>query len=93
MCFRPADASAGSGINKCPECGKTIQMMGGVTLEQLPVLQVRLHSVSGRHQAAASNGPRRPCRPRGSRRPCRSCRPCGSQAADRLIVLHVVEAE
>lgn len=36
MCFRPADASAGSGINKCPECGKTIQMMGGVTLKSCP---------------------------------------------------------
>ena len=34
--FRPADASAGSGINKCPECGKTIQMMGGVTLKSCP---------------------------------------------------------
>ncbi|WP_102375223.1 hypothetical protein [Raoultibacter massiliensis] len=36
MCFRPADASAGGGMNKCPECGKTIQMMAGVTLKNCP---------------------------------------------------------
>lgn len=36
MCFRPADASAGGGMNKCPECGKTIQMMAGVTLKACP---------------------------------------------------------
>mgnify|MGYP000158018523 FL=1 len=36
MCFRPADASAGAGPNKCPECGKTIQMMGGIVLKSCP---------------------------------------------------------
>lgn len=36
MCFRPADASAASGPNKCPECGKLIQMMGGVELKSCP---------------------------------------------------------
>lgn len=36
MCFRPADASAGSGVNKCPECGKTIQAMGGLVLKSCP---------------------------------------------------------
>lgn len=36
MCFRPADASAGAGVNKCPECGKTIQAMGGITLKACP---------------------------------------------------------
>ena len=36
MCFRPADASAGGGPNKCPECGKTIQAMGGLVLKSCP---------------------------------------------------------
>ena len=36
MCFRPADASAGGGMNKCPECGKAIQMMAGVKLKACP---------------------------------------------------------
>lgn len=36
MCFRPADASAGGGMNKCPECGKTIQMMANVTIKKCP---------------------------------------------------------
>ena len=36
MCFRPADAGASGGMNKCPECGKTIQMMAGVTLTACP---------------------------------------------------------
>lgn len=36
MCFRPADASAGAGVNKCPECGKTIQAMGGLVLKTCP---------------------------------------------------------
>ena len=36
MCFRPADAGASGGMNKCPECGKTIQMMAGVTLKACP---------------------------------------------------------
>ena len=36
MCFRPADAGASGGMNKCPECGKTIKMMAGVTLKACP---------------------------------------------------------
>ena len=36
MCFRPADAGAGDGPNKCPECGKTIQAMGGLVLKSCP---------------------------------------------------------
>ena len=36
MCFRPADAGGDSGPNKCPECGKTIQMMGGLKLTKCP---------------------------------------------------------
>lgn len=36
MCFRPADASGGGGVNKCPECGKTIQAMGGLVLKSCP---------------------------------------------------------
>ena len=36
MCFRPADASAGMGPNKCPECGKQIQAMGGIQLKSCP---------------------------------------------------------
>ena len=35
MCFRPADG-AGSGPMKCPECGKPIQMMAGITLNNCP---------------------------------------------------------
>ncbi|WP_251211799.1 hypothetical protein [Adlercreutzia murintestinalis] len=34
MCFRPADASAGP--MKCPECGKPIQMLGGMKIEKCP---------------------------------------------------------
>lgn len=34
MCFRPADAGGGS--HKCPECGKTIQAMGGMKLTKCP---------------------------------------------------------
>lgn len=36
MCFRPADASADAGSSKCPECGKTIQMVGGMVLKACP---------------------------------------------------------
>lgn len=36
MCFRPADASAGAGVNKCPECGKTVQAMGGLVIKTCP---------------------------------------------------------
>ena len=38
MCFRPAsaDAAAGAGVNKCPECGKTIQSMGGMVIKACP---------------------------------------------------------
>lgn len=36
MCFRPADASANTGVNKCPECGKALQAMGGVVLSKCP---------------------------------------------------------
>ncbi len=36
MCFRPASASADAGVNKCPECGKTIQAMGGLMLKSCP---------------------------------------------------------
>lgn len=36
MCFRPADASAGAGPLKCPECGKAIQAMGGMVLKNCP---------------------------------------------------------
>lgn len=35
MCFRPA-GSEGSGPMKCPECGKPIQMMGGIVLKACP---------------------------------------------------------
>ena len=36
MCFRPASADVGSGANVCPECGKTIQVMGGIVLKNCP---------------------------------------------------------
>lgn len=36
MCFRPADASAGAGVSKCPECGKAIQAMGSFVLKSCP---------------------------------------------------------
>lgn len=35
MCFRPA-MRCERRLNKCPECGKTIQMMAGVTLKACP---------------------------------------------------------
>ena len=35
MCFRPAGAES-DGPNKCPECGKTIQAMGGLVLKSCP---------------------------------------------------------
>lgn len=35
MCFRPADAG-GAGPMACPECGKTIQPMGGLVLKACP---------------------------------------------------------
>lgn len=34
MCFRPAGADDG-GL-KCPECGKQLQVMGGVQLKKCP---------------------------------------------------------
>lgn len=92
MCFRPADASAGSGINKCPECGKTIQMMGGVTLKSCPFCKCDFTPYLDGTKPLPQTAPA-PLPPPRLPRPCRSCRPCGSQAADRLIVLHVVEAE
>lgn len=36
MCFRPADTGASAGPAKCPECGKTIQAMGGIELKSCP---------------------------------------------------------
>ena len=36
MCFRPASAGGDAGPNKCPECGKTIQSMGGIQLKKCP---------------------------------------------------------
>lgn len=36
MCFRPADASADTGVSKCPECGKALQAMGGMVLKKCP---------------------------------------------------------
>ncbi|MBR3181964.1 MAG: hypothetical protein IKF56_04930 [Eggerthellaceae bacterium] len=35
MCFRPADGGGG-GPMKCPECGKPIQMMAGIVLNNCP---------------------------------------------------------
>ena len=35
MCFRPADGDGG-GAQKCPECGKPIQMMAGIKMEKCP---------------------------------------------------------
>ncbi|MDO4183586.1 MAG: hypothetical protein Q4E12_08305, partial [Coriobacteriia bacterium] len=34
MCFRPAGSDAGG--NECPECGKTIQAMGGMVMKKCP---------------------------------------------------------
>ncbi|MBR5260302.1 MAG: hypothetical protein IKV48_07555 [Eggerthellaceae bacterium] len=42
MCFRPADASAGTGVSQCPECGKTIQTMGGIVLTDCPFCECPL---------------------------------------------------
>lgn len=42
MCFRPADASAGAGVNRCPECGKIIQTMGGIELKSCPFCKADL---------------------------------------------------
>lgn len=36
MCFRPADVSGGADVNKCPECGRAIQTMGGIALKACP---------------------------------------------------------
>ena len=36
MCFRPAVAGAGSGVNQCPECGRTLQAIGGIQLKSCP---------------------------------------------------------
>lgn len=34
MCFRPAGADGGA--QKCPECGKPVQAMGGIQLKKCP---------------------------------------------------------
>lgn len=35
MCFRPADV-ASAGPAQCPECGKTIEAVGGIELKACP---------------------------------------------------------
>ena len=35
MCFRPADV-ASAGPAQCPECGKAIEMVGGIELKACP---------------------------------------------------------
>lgn len=47
MCFRPADASVGTGVSQCPECGKTIQTMGGIVLTDCPFCKCALQSAPG----------------------------------------------
>ena len=46
MCFRPAEAGGfASDGHVCPECGKTIQFMGGVVLKQCPFCKADLSSL------------------------------------------------
>ena len=72
MCFRPADASAGSGVNQCPECGKTIQAMGGITLKSCPFCKCDFTPyLDGTKPLpnAAPGAPAAPPAPRSRRRP------------------------
>ena len=73
MCFRPADA--GGGAHKCPECGKTIQAMGGMKLTKCPFCKCDLTPyINGEKPDPADSArvPRGSWRtrcPRGTRRP------------------------
>ena len=86
MCFRPADASAGAGPNKCPECGKTIQMMGGIVLKSCPFCKAdfsKYMNADGTPKAAPG-APRGPgCSRRAERSGCPR-RPQGSWRVSRL---------
>ena len=55
MCFRPTDASA-PGPSACPECGKTIQSMGGIVMKNCPFCKADL-------TAAAPGAPSAPGAP------------------------------
>lgn len=57
MCFRPADATGGAG--KCPNCGKTIQSMGGVVLKNCPFCKADLTAAA----AGAPGAPGAPAAP------------------------------
>ena len=50
------------GMNKCPECGKTIQMMGGVTLKSCPFCKCDFTPYLDGTKPLP-NGSRRPCAP------------------------------
>lgn len=66
MCFRPADAGAGDGPNKCPECGKTIQAMGGLVLKACPFCKAdftKYINEDGTPKAAAPGAPGAPAAP------------------------------
>ena len=39
MCFRPADV-ASAGPAQCPECGKAIEMVGGIELKALSLIHI-----------------------------------------------------
>ena len=69
MCFRPADAGASGGMNKCPECGKTIQMMAGVTLKACPFCKADFTPYINGEKPLPNAAPGAPAAPRSSRRP------------------------
>ena len=64
MCFRPADASAGAGVNKCPECGKAIQAMGGFVLKSCPFCKCDFTPyLNGTKQVSGAAAPGAPVAP------------------------------
>ncbi|MCI9129733.1 MAG: hypothetical protein HFJ65_05445 [Eggerthellaceae bacterium] len=64
MCFRPAGADSGG--HQCPECGKTIQMMGGIVMKACPFCKADLTKYvdeNGNPKAAAPGAPGAPAAP------------------------------
>ncbi len=64
MCFRPAGADSGG--QKCPECGKTIQMMGGIVMKNCPFCKAdfsKYMNEDGTPKAGAPGAPGAPAAP------------------------------
>ena len=99
MCFRPADV-ASAGPAQCPECGKAIEMVGGIELKACPFCGCDFtpylngsKPVPGAPAAPKAPVPRRAEAPGGPRCPEAPGGAFGPQAAERLVARREGELE